>query len=103
MITRDATSEANGMVNDEIHADLVETLFETSGSFMAGIFAGLLVPAIAWFATGDRIYLRLLIVMTCIAAYRIMSLSSTVEHPSRGAGETRSIGKSVTASAAWFS
>ena len=38
---------------------------------MAGIFAGLLVPAIAWFATGDRIYLRLLTVMTCIAAYRI--------------------------------
>ena len=71
MIMRDAMSEANGMVNEEIHADLVETLFETSGSFMAGIFAGLLVPAIAWFATGDRIYLRLLTVMTCIAAYRI--------------------------------
>jgi len=71
MVSPDATREEIGIVDEEIHADLVETLFGTSGSFMAGIFAGLLVPAIAWFATGDRIYLQLLVVMTCLAAYRI--------------------------------
>ena len=32
----------------DIHAALVETLFGTFGSFLAGMIGGLLVPAIAW-------------------------------------------------------
>lgn len=55
----------------EIYADLVETLFDTTETLVAGIIAGLLAPMVAWLSTGDPIYLALASLMGAIAAYRI--------------------------------
>jgi diguanylate cyclase (GGDEF)-like protein len=40
----------------EIHSALVETLFGTAGSFLAGMLAGLLVPIIAYWKTHDSVF-----------------------------------------------
>jgi diguanylate cyclase (GGDEF)-like protein len=72
--TRDA-------VTAEIHRDLVETLFGTPGSFIAGVFGGLLSPAIAWFLTGDRVYAYLTVVLLGWAAYRAHLLLSHLRTP----------------------
>lgn len=66
-----APREKSDEVEAEIYADLVETLFGTPGSFLAGVFGGLLVPSVALFATGDRIYAFLLVLMAIFAVYRI--------------------------------
>lgn len=65
----------------EIHRDLVETLFGTPGSFIAGLVGGLLSPGIAWLLTGDDIYAYLLAVMICWAAYRAYLLVTHTRTP----------------------
>lgn len=68
-------------VEAEIYCDLVETLFATQGSFLIGIIAGLMAPAIAWLSTGDEVYFELVILMTCMAAYRIVVFMAYVREP----------------------
>ncbi|WP_036282370.1 bifunctional diguanylate cyclase/phosphodiesterase [Methylocystis sp. ATCC 49242] len=60
----------------EIYADLVETLFDTTETLIAGIVFGLLAPMIAWLSTGEATYLALVALMSCIGAYRIHVLLS---------------------------
>jgi diguanylate cyclase (GGDEF)-like protein len=55
----------------EVHADLVETLFGTVGSFLSGIAGGLLVPVIAWARSGDPIYLFCSLGLIALAAFRL--------------------------------
>jgi diguanylate cyclase (GGDEF)-like protein len=81
MREQDATGKANAEIGVEIYADLVETLFGTTGSFLAGIFAGLLSPLIAWLSTKDMVYLGLVILMCCLAIYRIHVLVAHTRAP----------------------
>ncbi|HEY8065094.1 MAG TPA: EAL domain-containing protein [Methylosinus sp.] len=61
-------------VQEEIHRDLVETLFDTPGSFIVALIGGPLAPVSAWFMTGDGVYLCLTAVMLVVAAYRVQVL-----------------------------
>ncbi|WP_400767598.1 putative bifunctional diguanylate cyclase/phosphodiesterase [Methylosinus sporium] len=61
-------------VQEEIHRDLVETLFDTPGSFVVALIGGPLAPVSAWFMTGDGVYLGLTAVMLVVAAYRVQVL-----------------------------
>lgn len=65
----------------EIYADLVETLFGTPGSFVAGIGAGLLVAVIAWLTTGDLVYFGFVLALLLISAYRIHVLIAHTRTP----------------------
>jgi diguanylate cyclase (GGDEF)-like protein len=58
----------------EIHADLVETLFGTVGSFVSGLIGGLIVPVIAWFRTYDPIFLVCTGVIVLLAVFRVLVL-----------------------------
>ncbi len=64
-------SNSKATAEGEIYADLVETLFDTTHTLVAGILAGLLTPMIAWLSTGDEFYLALVTLMAGIASYRI--------------------------------
>ena len=64
------------LFDEEIYADLVETLFDTTGTLIAGILAGLLAPAIAWLSTGETVYVALTGVMAAIALFRMALLFS---------------------------
>lgn len=68
-------------IRDEIHRDLVETLFGTPGSFAAGLVGGLVAPVSAWMMTGRTIYIVLTSVMVCFAVYRLYVLYSHTETP----------------------
>jgi diguanylate cyclase (GGDEF)-like protein len=68
-------------VSAEIHRDLVETLFGTPGSFVAGLFGGLLSPGLAWLLTGDQVYAYLMIVMLGWAAFRAHLLITHIRTP----------------------
>jgi diguanylate cyclase (GGDEF)-like protein len=76
MSTQHAAKNANTNVDDDIYADLVDTLFDTTGTLVTGICAGLLAPVIAWLSTGESTYLALTMLMLGIAAYRIHILVS---------------------------
>ncbi len=76
MLDSRATREVRDEVETEIYADLVETLFGTPGSFLAGVFGGLLVPTVALFSTGDAVYAYLLALMALFGIYRIYVLVS---------------------------
>jgi diguanylate cyclase (GGDEF)-like protein len=69
----------------DIHAELVETLFGTPGSFLSGLAGGLLVPAIAWIRTHDPIFLVCTVVLVILAAFRLLVF---VDH-GRADGEQR--------------
>jgi diguanylate cyclase (GGDEF)-like protein len=58
-------------VQNEIDADLVETLFDTRGSFFAALIGGLVTPILALYMTGDGVYLLLLALMSVMALYRL--------------------------------
>lgn len=66
-----ALTKQNASAEAEIYADLVETLFDTTHTLVTGIIAGLLAPMVAWLSTGEPTYLALVLLMSCIAAYRI--------------------------------
>ena len=55
----------------EVHADLVETLFGTVGSFLSGIAGGLLVPVIAWGRTQNPVYIACTVGLLVLAAFRL--------------------------------
>ena len=55
----------------EVHAQLVETLFGTTGSFIAGMIGGLLVPTVAYIRTQDPLYLGCAIVILAFSALRL--------------------------------
>src|SRR5215467_13230134 len=52
----------------DIHSALVETLFGTTGAFLAGILGAILVPAVAYARTRDWIYI------VCLAVVGVLSL-----------------------------
>jgi len=68
-------------LEQEIYADLVDTLFGTPGSFLAGVAAGLLTPIIAWLSEGESIYLWLIFLMMTLAAYRVSVLLAYLRTP----------------------
>ncbi|MGB5085316.1 MAG: EAL domain-containing protein [Methylocystis silviterrae] len=74
-------AKAEVKTDNEIYHDLVETLFATQGSFLAGIAAGMLAPTIAWLSTWQSVYLQLIILMSCMAAYRISVLLAYTRQP----------------------
>lgn len=55
----------------EIHADLVETLFDTAHTLVTGILSGVMVPVIAWLSTGDPNYFLLVAILGGSGAYRL--------------------------------
>ena len=67
--------------DQEIHSDLVETLFGTPGAFIAGIFGGLVAPLLGWLSTGDKIYLSFTAFISCLGLYRIYVLISHSHTP----------------------
>jgi len=54
----------------EIRRDLVETLFGTVASFIAGLFGGLMAPISAWLMTRDSVYLWLAAILLCVGTFR---------------------------------
>jgi diguanylate cyclase (GGDEF)-like protein len=56
----------------EVHAALVETLFVTTGSFVAGLIGGVLVPTIAWLRSKDPIYLVCAFVVLLLTILRLV-------------------------------
>lgn len=81
MSAHNTARKANPNIDDEIYADLVETLFGASGSFMAGGCAGLLLPLVAWLSTGDIVYLGLVVLMICMAFHRVHVLVAHTQTP----------------------
>ena len=81
MQTETASDRANAKADSEIYQDLVETLFATRGSFLSGLAAGLLAPIIAWLSTGQDVYFQLILLMTCMAAYRIVVFVAYTREP----------------------
>jgi diguanylate cyclase (GGDEF)-like protein len=71
MRTTEKANSVSAEHSSEIYADLVETLFGTPGSFIAGMCAGLLVPTIAWLTTRETIYLAFIAVMLAFSAFRV--------------------------------
>src|SRR5688572_33065512 len=70
----DSKVRDGGKLPTEIYADLVETLFGTVGSFVAGMVGGFLVAIIAWFRTYDPVFLVCLGVILALAGFRIAVL-----------------------------
>ncbi len=58
----------------DIHAALVDSLFGTVGSFVSGMFGGLLVPVIAFARTRDPIFLFSTAIMIVLSIYRLAVL-----------------------------
>ena len=88
MTAPDTQIEANALSGrdkaaseDAIYRDLVDTLFQTKGAFVAGLAAGMLGPVIAWFSTGELVYFQLLIVMSALAAFRIAVMLAYTRQP----------------------
>lgn len=81
-----AVNSRSEPVPPEVHADLVETLFGTTGSLISGILGGLLVPAIAWARTGQPVYLVCTAVLIALAAFRLEVLR---RHRKAGLAERR--------------
>jgi diguanylate cyclase (GGDEF)-like protein len=63
-------SQASDKLPTEIHSALVETLFGTPGSFLAGMFAGVLVPVIALAKTHNPIFFLCAAPLIAIAILR---------------------------------
>jgi PAS domain-containing protein len=55
----------------EIHSDLVETLFDTRGSFIVALIGGILPPAATWFMTGEHLLLFLAVLLAVLAGFRL--------------------------------
>jgi diguanylate cyclase (GGDEF)-like protein len=71
MIATTPRADRGADAETEIHADLVDTLFGTTGSFVAGLFGGLVAPLIAWLMTDDRVYLYFCVVIACLGLFRV--------------------------------
>ena len=77
----ESAASAELKTDSEIYQDLVDTLFATQGSFLAGIAAGMLAPIIAWLSTWQDVYLQLILLMTGMAAYRIWVFLAYTRQP----------------------
>jgi diguanylate cyclase (GGDEF)-like protein len=62
---------SNPTVLREVHSDLVETLFDTFGSFAVSLIGGVASPLAAWLMTGESVYSALILATAVLAAYRI--------------------------------
>ncbi len=71
----------------DVYADLVDTLFGTVGSFLSGIFGGLLVPAVAWFRTGEPVFVFATAVILVFAMFRVATLLRYRKVPAAVRGE----------------
>jgi diguanylate cyclase (GGDEF)-like protein len=76
MKRRNTRKQSPAPLPADVHADLVEALFGTVGSFLSGIVGGLLVPIIAWARTHDPTYLGATAVMVALALFRLVVLLS---------------------------
>ncbi len=76
-----ASDIENSEIREEIHRDLVETLFGTPGSFAAGLVGGMIAPVSAWLMTRHDVYLVLTAIMACFAAYRLYVLYAHTKTP----------------------
>ena len=56
----------------EVHAELVETLFGTTGSFVSGMFGGLVASALAWIRTGDVIFAICTAITITLIVFRVV-------------------------------
>jgi diguanylate cyclase (GGDEF)-like protein len=65
------SSNPKSSAEAEIYADLVETLFDTTHTLITGVLSGVLIPTIAWLATGNSAYLGLVALMTAVGLYRV--------------------------------
>ena len=65
----------------EIHSDLVETLFDTRGSFIVALIGGVLPPAATWFMTGERVFLCLSVLLAILAGFRVAIWSWHQQRP----------------------
>jgi diguanylate cyclase (GGDEF)-like protein len=74
MSTSIQPASADAHTSEEVYRDLVETLFATPASFIAGVLGGLIAPLIAWFATGDNTYIFFAFAITGFATYRLLLL-----------------------------
>ena len=59
-------------VQKEVDGDLVESPFDSFGSFSASLVGGVAAPASAWLMTSEPIYIELTIIMSLLAIYRIL-------------------------------
>jgi len=72
---------ANEVIDDEIYRDLVETLFDTRGSFFVALIGGVAGPLSAWIITGESIYFWLIVGLATIAVLRVVIWASHVNSP----------------------
>ena len=68
----DASPQLEHDVQKEVHGDLVESLFNSFGSFAAALIGGVAAPASAWLMTSEPIYIGLTIIMSLLAIYRVL-------------------------------
>jgi diguanylate cyclase (GGDEF)-like protein len=71
MLRLDKDTGTSATFGKEIHSALVETFFDTRGSFFVALLGGLLCPMAAWFLTKDETFLYLTVVMLCFGAFRV--------------------------------
>lgn len=76
MFTLDKDPGAGATFSKEIHGALVETYFDTRGSFVVALLGGLLSPVAAWFMTKNDIFLYLIAVMFIFGAFRVYVFQS---------------------------
>jgi diguanylate cyclase (GGDEF)-like protein len=69
--------------DQEIYAELVETLFGTTHTLVTGILSGVMVPVIAWLSTGNPNYFLLVAILCAAGAYRLHVLWSHDSAPIR--------------------
>src|SRR5208282_1573285 len=55
----------------DTYVDLVDSLFGTTGSFYAGVLAGLIAPAVAYARTGALVFIGLAATMVVVTGFRI--------------------------------
>jgi diguanylate cyclase (GGDEF)-like protein len=60
-----------GRLPQEVHADLVETLFGTVGSFLAGVVGGVLAAGVAWLLTREMLFLVCTLAVVAMGAFRV--------------------------------
>jgi diguanylate cyclase (GGDEF)-like protein len=71
MLATDEDARKNATFSKEIHSALVETFFDTRGSFFVALLGGLLSPVAAWFMTHDDIFIYLAAIMAAFGVFRV--------------------------------
>ncbi len=68
----DAAPQLDLDIRKEVHSDLVESLFDTFGSFVVSLIGGVAAPVSAWLMTGQSIYFGLTGLMCLLGVYRVL-------------------------------